>query len=115
MVWISNLTSTVGEQLAFELSNVGAKLVISGLDDRLHAIKKQCLLRNSKIKEDNILIIQPFIATEYSKHEEIVNQVVKHFKKVNKFSFKLPGFINVISSLDKHIHKHECETTQKTV
>lgn len=82
VVWITGASSGVGEGLAYVLASTGAKLVLSGTNqERLDKVKQQCL-NISKSDKNDVLTLQ-FDMTDSSCHQEKLDQVLKHFKKLD--------------------------------
>lgn len=84
VVWISGASTGLGEAIALELAKVGAKLIITGNEDTHDQVKVKCLeASKGKLKDEDILAIPPFDIRDVSKHEDIVKQVLNHFKKID--------------------------------
>lgn len=85
MIWVSGASTGLGEAIALQLAAVGAKLVLTGNEDTHDAVKAKCLEASKGLLNNNdILALKPFDIRDYDTHESIVNQVLAHFKKVNK-------------------------------
>lgn len=55
VIWITGASSGIGEELAYALANVSAKLVLSGRDeDSLARIKRKCLSEYWKLNLVNL-------------------------------------------------------------
>lgn len=84
VVWISGASSGIGEQLAYDLSKVGAKLILSGHLDTLYTVAEKCLkYSKGKLSSQDILVIPPFDIRETSKHEDVVKDAIKHFGRID--------------------------------
>ena len=84
VIWISGACSGIGEQLAYDLAAIGAKLVLSGHLDTLNDIKDKCLkLSQGKLESKDILALPPFDIREYQLHKETVQTVVSYFDRVD--------------------------------
>lgn len=84
IIWISGACSGIGEQLAYDLASIGAKLVLSGHMNNLQAVKDKCIqVSQGKLHERDILALPPFDIREYQLHREIVHTVVLYFDKID--------------------------------
>uniref|UniRef100_A0A8B9UEQ2 Dehydrogenase/reductase SDR family member 7 n=1 Tax=Anas zonorhyncha TaxID=75864 RepID=A0A8B9UEQ2_9AVES len=81
VVWVTGASSGIGEELAYQLSKIGAFLAISARrEDELERVKKKCL-RNT-LTEKDILVLRLDL-TDRSSHEAATNSVIKHFGKID--------------------------------
>ena len=77
VVWITGASSGIGESLAYEFAQQGAKLVLSGRKEQeLERVKAAC-------SSTNEIFILPFDVTHFEKSEEMVGQVIARFGKVD--------------------------------
>lgn len=84
VIWVSGACSGIGEQLAYDLAAIGAKLVISGHMDNLESIKEKCIkLSGGKLTDRDILALPPFDIREFHLHREIVHSVVLYFDRID--------------------------------
>ena len=107
MVWITGASSGIGEHLAYVCASTGAKLALSGTNrERLENVAKKCignnlpfsyvnlltsndfLLELGKYDDSNILVV-PFDMTDYDCHQQKLDLVLAHFKKVKFFAYFL--------------------------
>lgn len=85
---MSGASCGLGEAIALQLAQVGAKLVITGNEDTHEKVKQNCLeLSRGKLKDEDILAIPPFDIRDIEKHETVVKQVLDHFKQVIERGF----------------------------
>lgn len=83
VVWVSGASCGLGEAIALQLAQVGAKIVITGNEDTHEKVKQKCLeASNGRLKDEDILAIPPFDIRDVEKHDAIVKQVLDHFKRV---------------------------------
>ncbi|PKU35999.1 hypothetical protein llap_13699 [Limosa lapponica baueri] len=82
VVWVTGASSGIGEELAYQLSKIGALLAISARrEDELERVKKKCL-QISNLSEKDILVLRLDL-TDRSSHEAATNSVLKHFGKID--------------------------------
>uniref|UniRef100_A0A8B9UF58 Dehydrogenase/reductase SDR family member 7 n=1 Tax=Anas zonorhyncha TaxID=75864 RepID=A0A8B9UF58_9AVES len=82
VVWVTGASSGIGEELAYQLSKIGAFLAISARrEDELERVKKKCL-QISTLTEKDILVLRLDL-TDRSSHEAATNSVIKHFGKID--------------------------------
>ncbi|XP_063425597.1 dehydrogenase/reductase SDR family member 7-like [Mytilus trossulus] len=83
VVWITGASSGIGEALAYKLSSVGCKLILSARrEDRLKQVKDHCLKQNPGIGTKDILIL-PLDLLDFGSHANAVEVVLKYFKKID--------------------------------
>lgn len=84
VVWVSGASTGIGEAIAVQLAEVGAKIVITGNEDTHEKVKEKCLsASNGKLKDEDVLAIPPFDIRDVGKHQDVVNKVLEHFKTVS--------------------------------
>uniref|UniRef100_A0A803XKC9 Dehydrogenase/reductase 7 n=1 Tax=Meleagris gallopavo TaxID=9103 RepID=A0A803XKC9_MELGA len=82
VVWVTGASSGIGEELAYQLSKIGALLAISARrEDELERVKKKCL-QISNLSDKEILVLRLDL-TDRSSHEAATNSVLKHFGKID--------------------------------
>ncbi|XP_010582491.1 PREDICTED: dehydrogenase/reductase SDR family member 7 [Haliaeetus leucocephalus] len=82
VVWVTGASSGIGEELAYQLSRIGALLAISARrEDELERVKKKCL-QISNLSDKDILVLRLDL-TDRSSHEAATNSVLKHFGKID--------------------------------
>ncbi|XP_052551776.1 dehydrogenase/reductase SDR family member 7 [Tympanuchus pallidicinctus] len=82
VVWVTGASSGIGEELAYQLSKIGALLAISARrEDELERVKKRCL-QISNLSDKDILVLRLDL-TDRSSHEAATNSVLKHFGKID--------------------------------
>ncbi|XP_076099466.1 dehydrogenase/reductase SDR family member 7-like isoform X3 [Mytilus galloprovincialis] len=83
VVWITGASSGIGEALAYKLSSVGCKLILSARrEDRLKQVKDHCLKQNPGIGTGDIFIL-PLDLLDFGSHANAVEVVLKYFKKID--------------------------------
>ncbi|XP_021256695.1 dehydrogenase/reductase SDR family member 7 isoform X2 [Numida meleagris] len=82
VVWVTGASSGIGEELAYQLSKIGALLAISARrEDELERVKKKCL-QISNLSDKDILVLRLDL-TDRRSHEAATNDVLKHFGKID--------------------------------
>jgi dehydrogenase/reductase SDR family member 7B len=77
IIWITGASSGIGEQLSYELSKVGASLIISSRNlDKLNSVRKKCY-------DPSKVIIVPFDISVTDSMESLVNEVINEVGKVD--------------------------------
>ncbi|RWS01004.1 dehydrogenase/reductase SDR family member 7-like protein [Dinothrombium tinctorium] len=87
VVWITGASSGIGEGLAYVLSEIGAKLVLSGTNEaNLNEVRRKCLTLNSTLKSEDVIIVA-FNMMDTDKHSTSFDKVLKHFGQMIRFAF----------------------------
>ncbi|XP_076117437.1 dehydrogenase/reductase SDR family member 7-like [Mytilus galloprovincialis] len=82
VVWITGSSSGIGECLAYELSKVGCKLILSARrKDELERVRGQCIEKWG-VKADDILVV-PLDMVEFDTHAAAVEKVINKFGQVD--------------------------------
>lgn len=75
IIWITGATSGIGEEMAIQLSSLGAKLVLSARrENELERVKKRC---------SGPVLVLPLDLANSNAFEEKVNSVIKHYGKID--------------------------------
>ncbi|CAG7815517.1 unnamed protein product [Allacma fusca] len=84
IVWITGASSGIGEAIAKQLAEAGAKLVLSARrTTELERVKKECL-KNSGLHDSDILVL-PLDVTNFESHEKSLEKVLDHFGTLDVF------------------------------
>ncbi|KAJ8411730.1 hypothetical protein AAFF_G00153680 [Aldrovandia affinis] len=82
VVWITGASSGIGEELAYQLSRLGARLILSSRrEDELERVKG-CCLSYSSLQEEDILVL-PLDLLERASHEAKVKTAIAHFGNID--------------------------------
>ena len=82
-MWVSGASCGLGEAIALQLAQAGAKIVITGNEDTHEKVKHKCLeASRGKLREEDVLAIPPFDIRDVDKQEAVVRQVLDHFNRV---------------------------------
>ncbi|UYV78246.1 DHRS7, partial [Cordylochernes scorpioides] len=81
VIWITGASSGLGEEMTYILADHKAKLVLSGTrEDSLLKVRENCLKKG--LAEEDVLVL-PFNIADCSVHENCVQKVLEHFKKID--------------------------------
>ncbi|CAL1294893.1 unnamed protein product [Larinioides sclopetarius] len=82
VIWITGASSGIGENLAYTLVKLGAKLALSGVNvERLTAVGERCKEISNCAAKDILLV--PFQINNFEVHDECVNKVLDHFGQID--------------------------------
>ncbi|XP_074092034.1 dehydrogenase/reductase SDR family member 7-like isoform X1 [Macrotis lagotis] len=82
VVWVTGASSGIGEELVYQLSKLGASLVLSSRKaNELERVKNKCL-EISNLKEKDILVL-PLDLTDRGSHEVATKKVLQHFGQID--------------------------------
>lgn len=83
VVWITGASSGIGEYIAYEYAQLGARLVLSGTNEsRLDVVKAKCLDLNSNLAVGDVLVL-PFDISDYPRHKACFDRVINHFGQLD--------------------------------
>ncbi|XP_058944265.2 dehydrogenase/reductase SDR family member 7 [Pocillopora verrucosa] len=103
VIWITGASSGIGEHLAYKLTELGCKLVLSARrKDELDRVKNQCLSLAQKLFpltfEEDFLVL-PLDITNFSTHEDSVAKALHRFGKID-FLVNNAGILQMGLSMD---------------
>ena len=82
VVWITGASSGIGEALAYRLSLVGAKLIISGTNvQALECVKRKCVSLYPGSPDD--ILVLAFDITDFDSHKGHFASVIDHFGRLD--------------------------------
>ena len=83
VIWITGASSGIGESLAYRSALAGAKLVISGTNEKaLQDVKSKCLTLMHDSSPDRVLILS-FNIKDTACHAAQVGKAVNHFGRID--------------------------------
>ncbi|XP_078000517.1 dehydrogenase/reductase SDR family member 7-like [Glandiceps talaboti] len=82
VVWITGASSGIGEELAYQLAEIGSKLVLSARrKSELERVKKTCLERGQCTEEDIMII--PLDMCVFDSHGSATQKVIAKFNQID--------------------------------
>ncbi|KAK2826052.1 hypothetical protein Q5P01_020266 [Channa striata] len=82
VVWVTGASSGIGEELAYQLSKCGSRLILSARrEEELKRVKRNCL-EYSNLQDDDILVL-PLDLLERASHEEKTKAAIQHFGHID--------------------------------
>ncbi|XP_078000749.1 dehydrogenase/reductase SDR family member 7-like [Glandiceps talaboti] len=82
VVWITGASSGIGEELAYQLAEIGSKLVLSARrKSELERVKKTCLERGQCTEED--IMIFPLDMCVFDSHGSATQKVIAKFNQID--------------------------------
>ncbi|XP_070577040.1 dehydrogenase/reductase SDR family member 7-like [Ptychodera flava] len=82
VIWITGASSGIGEELAYQLSGIGSKLILSARrKSELERVKSTCLQRG--VTEDEDIMILPLDLSVFDSHPSAAQKVLSKFDKID--------------------------------
>ncbi|XP_070577039.1 dehydrogenase/reductase SDR family member 7-like isoform X2 [Ptychodera flava] len=82
VIWITGASSGIGEELAYQLSGIGSKLVLSARrKSELERVQSTCLQRG--VTEDEDIMILPLDLSVFDSHSSAAQKVLSKFGKID--------------------------------
>ncbi|CAL1575127.1 unnamed protein product [Knipowitschia caucasica] len=82
VVWVTGASSGIGEELAYQLAQCGARLILSSRrESELQRVKRRCL-ECSHLQEDDIRVL-PLDLLERHSHEAITQAAIQYFGHID--------------------------------
>ncbi|KAG5857728.1 hypothetical protein ANANG_G00022450 [Anguilla anguilla] len=82
VVWITGASSGIGEELAYQLARLGARLILSARREKELDRVKHCCLSCSTLLEEDILVL-PLDLLERDSHEAKMKTAIEHFGNID--------------------------------
>ncbi|KAJ8341296.1 hypothetical protein SKAU_G00335870 [Synaphobranchus kaupii] len=82
VVWITGASSGIGEELAYQLARLGARLILSARREKELERVKHCCLSCSSLQEEDILVL-PLDLLERDSHEAKMKSAIEHFGSID--------------------------------
>ncbi|XP_036397632.1 dehydrogenase/reductase SDR family member 7 isoform X1 [Megalops cyprinoides] len=82
VVWITGASSGIGEELAYQLARLGARLILSARREGELERVKRCCLERSNLQEKDILVL-PLDLLDRGSHEAKMKSAVQHFGNID--------------------------------
>jgi len=82
-VWIVGASTGIGEQLAYGLSELNCRLILtSTTESKLKIVKENCLKKASSLKDDDIMVL-PYDISNFEQNDIAFKQIIDKFGNID--------------------------------